>query len=483
MDKIQKTSEKFILYWVILNLLWSQDQIDPVQIRTQGVNHNKIAYVTRIDDPPTIDGILSEEAWNLATPINDFVQEFPNNLTLPSERTEVRLLFDDYALYVGVHLFDSSPKDISERLARRDDWMAGFEGKSDWFTIDLDSRHDHQTSFVFGINASGVQIDATVFDDFDYDEEWNAVWYSEISKDITGWHIEIEIPFAILRYSESDTMTWGMDMARYIHRKNEHITWVPRPRGVRGIASRYGNLVGFDHVPAAKQIEFLPYFLTGRNKNTGENLTSPDFHPNEYTTIDQVSNKMEGGVDIKYGISSNAALDLTINPDFGWVEADPAVINLTYYESYFSEKRPFFMENSTLFETPIEMFYSRRIGKMDSRILTAGKLTGKSENGFSYGVLGAIESDNQGGSWSEGLVDDGLSYNLASRVVQDILMGNSFIVVMLTLSGKENYLASTISTDQLLTFDNNRLTLDQQIAMSDVNGLRGIGYSGELIYD
>ena len=165
MDKIQKVIIKIILCWTIIGLLWNQEQIDPVQIRSQGINHDKLAYVTRINNPPTIDGILSEETWNLAIPIKDFVQEFPDNLTSPSEQTEVRLLFDDYALYVGVHLYDSLPNEISERLARRDDWMAGFEGKSDWFTIDMDSRHDHQTGFVFGVNASGVQMDATVFDD------------------------------------------------------------------------------------------------------------------------------------------------------------------------------------------------------------------------------------------------------------------------------------------------------------------------------
>ncbi|NQU66768.1 MAG: carbohydrate binding family 9 domain-containing protein [Candidatus Marinimicrobia bacterium] len=485
MDYLYKFQKLIITLLVFLhasNLGFGQDIVYPDNTNSI-INPKKLAFASRTKEPPTIDGILSEDVWDIATPISDFVQDFPNNLTASTEKTEVRLLFDDYALYVGVDLFDSSPSEISERLARRDDWMAGFEGISDWFTIDFDSRYDHQTGFVFAVNASGVQMDATVFDDTDYDEEWNAVWHSEISKDMTGWHIEIEIPFSIMRYTESDSMVWGMDMARYIHRKNEHITWIPRPRGVRGIASRYGKLMGFDHVPAAKQIEILPYVLSGRNSIKGEMLSYPDSLGSEFSPLDRIDRNLDGGVDVKYGIGSNSTIDLTINPDFGWIEADPAIINLTYYETYFSEKRPFFLENSTIFDTPIEMFYSRRIGKMDSRILTAGKLSGKSQDGLSYSVLGALTSDYQSGSWASDLKNEGLSYYLASRLVQDILMGNSFVGLMFNSTGRDGHSTNDVAADQLLSIGNNRLIIDQQIALTDITGLHGLGYAGEIAYD
>jgi len=447
------------------------------------LNFKKIAYATRIHNSPSIDGILSEKIWDITAPINSFVQDYPNNLHAPTEKTEVKLLFNNDALYVGVRLFDSEPSKISERLARRDDWMAGFEGIADWFTIELDTRFDHQTAFMFAVNASGIQVDATIFDDSDYDEEWNAVWQSAVSRNMDGWSIEIEIPFSILRYTEVDSMVWGMDMARYIHRKNEHITWIPHPRGAKGIVSRYGRLKGLDHIPVSKQIEILPYVLSGGYVLNGEELSFPDTEPLIFTPIQEVDGNIDGGVDIKYGIGSNSTIDLTINPDFGWIEADPANINLTYYETYYEEKRPFFMENSMIFDTPIEMFYSRRIGKMESRILSAGKLSGKSSEGLTYCILGALTSNHQGGSWKNDWTDTRLNYYLTSRIVQDVMMGNSYIGLMLTFAQLDAYSAHTISADHFFSFGNNRLIIDEQIAISDVEGNSGIGYVGEVVYD
>ncbi len=443
----------------------------------------KTARIVRTTTPPVIDGKLDDLQWKLAEPITDFIQEAPVNLTEPTEKTEVRLLYDDHAIYISAYMYDREPEKIVKRLARRDDWMLGFEGVSDWFTIDFDSRYDHQTAFIFGVNAAGVQIDAMVFDDSDYDGDWDAVWTAEVNRDQRGWTAEIKIPFSVLRFSQSDHMVWGLNMGRYIHRKNEHITWVGEPWGVQGIASRYGILEGFEDVPPPMQLEIVPYFLSGKNKNKGVTLSEPDFLPDAYIDYNTLEKTLDTGLDIKYGLGSNTTLDVTVNPDFGQVEADPADINLTYFETYFVEKRPFFMENATIFETPIEMFYSRRIGSAGSRIISAGKISGKTAKGMSYGIITALTSDNRSGNWLDDLKEGGLAYYAAGRVVQDIFEGNSYIGILATHMNDTHFNSTTISADQYLSLAGNRINIDSQLAVSDKNDVLGWGYSGDYSYD
>ena len=443
---------------------------------------SKQMLATRTTHPPVIDGDISDDIWSQAIPENDFIQESPENLMAPTESTEVKILYDDNYLYVLVQMFDGEPGKIKKRIARRDDWMRGFEGSSDWFTLDLDSRHDHQTAFIFGINAAGVKVDAVAYNDSDYDMEWNAVWHAEVGITDEGWNIELAIPFSILRFDDAETMTWGINMGRYIQRKNEHITWIPEPRGIRGIVSRYGVLTGLKNIPQPRQLEITPYIISGTLNRSGQELAEPDWDPFEHNSLEKQKRISNFGLDIKYGLGSNATVDLTINPDYGQVEADPADINLTYFETYFLEKRPFFIENSTIFDTPIEMFYSRRIGSDDNRILAAGKVTGKTPNGLGFGLLSAVTSNRNSSNWVDDIKRDHMTSFFAGRIIQDVLDGNSYLGGMITSKISNNYNASSLSADQFLFLANNTINLDQQIAVSDTNGIVGWAYSGDIEY-
>ncbi|MBT7940354.1 MAG: carbohydrate binding family 9 domain-containing protein [Candidatus Marinimicrobia bacterium] len=443
---------------------------------------SKQMLATRTPHPPLIDGSITDDMWSLAIPTRDFIQESPENLVAPTESTEVRILYDDNCLYVLVQMFDNKPGGIKKRIARRDDWMRGFEGSSDWFTIDLDSRFDHQTAFIFGVNAAGVKVDAVAYDDADYDMEWNAVWQAEVSVNDKGWIIELAIPFSILRFDDIGTMTWGINMGRYIQRKNEHITWIPEPRGVQGIVSRYGILTGLKDIPQPRQLEITPYIISGNLNRSGQELTEPDWDPFAHNSLEKQKRISNMGLDLKYGLGSNATIDLTINPDYGQIEADPADINLTYFETYFLEKRPFFIENSTIFDTPIEMFYSRRIGSDENRILAAGKYTGKTANGLGFGLLSAVTSNRNSSNWMDDFNQNHITSFFAGRIIQDVLDGNSYMGGMVTSKIFNNYSATSLSADQFLYLANNRINLDQQFAVSDTNGIGGWAYSGDIEY-
>ncbi len=191
-----------------------------ISAQVGGQEYLKTGRISRTATPPEIDGILMDKVWSLAVPIRDFLQEDPDNLAPPTEATEVRMLYDDKYIYIGVRMFDREPDKIARRLAKRDDWMVGFEGASDWFSVDIDSRFDHQTGFVFVVNAAGVQVDAMIFDDSDFDGEWDTVWDSEVQIDSEGWTLELRIPFSILRFTSAPDMTWGLNLSRYIQRKD-----------------------------------------------------------------------------------------------------------------------------------------------------------------------------------------------------------------------------------------------------------------------
>ena len=197
------------------------------QIFTQGTNEpfaegktNKSYMITLVSSPPLVDGSIDEAVWVGVPIISDFIQDEPNNMADPSERTEVKLVHDEHAIYVSARMFDTEPDKIVKRLAQRDDWPGGFDDVSDWFSIDFDSRHDHQTAYVMVVNASGVKLDAMVFDDRDYDSDWNAVWDAEVNIDAQGWTVEMRIPFSMLRFTLSNGMVWGFNMARFIDRKS-----------------------------------------------------------------------------------------------------------------------------------------------------------------------------------------------------------------------------------------------------------------------
>ncbi len=378
-----------------------------------------------------IDGRLREAAWQTAQPATGFIQLEPTEGAPASERTEVRIVFDDRALYIAATLYDSGP--VSTRLGRRDADLPD----SDWFAVALDSHHDHLTAYRFAVNPSGVQRDEVMSgsNTFRGDDSWEPVWNSATTVTDSGWVVEMRIPFSQLRFSRAEVQTWGIQLERRIIRKQEHSVFSYTPRRQRGGVPRYGHLSGIDGLQsgAGKPLEVLPYMVGRADYRAVERNANVSFG-NPFR--DGSAMNAGFGVDLKYRPSSNLTLDATVNPDFGQVELDPAVINLTAFETRFDEKRPFFVEGADVFRFgqsgvggmggggggrggffgggggggggggDAQLVYTRRIGRAPqgatpdaaayidrpeaTTILGAAKLTGRTASGWSFGVIEAL---------------------------------------------------------------------------------------------
>jgi hypothetical protein len=340
---------------------------------------------------PTIDGLLDDAIWTMAETIDDFVQWEPENLVPLTERTVAQVAHDDRFLYVAVRAYDRDPAGVAAGLGRRDDFPP-----TDRVEIGFDPRHDHLTGYLFQTNPSGVQGDQARFNDTRIDRDYDAVW--EVGTRVTaeGWTAEFRIPFSQMRFSvESGQPTvWGFTVRRTIHRKGEFGEWVGRPRGEQGGVSWWGHLVfGDDFSAPPRRVELLPYVLGGSTRLAGAGA----------------EHNIGGGLDLRVGLGSSATLSATFNPDFAQVEQDPAVLNLTVFESFFPERRPFFLEDSRTFvpgRGGFQLFHSRRIGRRPGRfsletgdqlverpeqttILGAAKITGKTSR-WTYGVMSAL---------------------------------------------------------------------------------------------
>jgi hypothetical protein len=358
--------------------------------------------------PIVLDGRLTEEPWLTAPAAGDFRQRDPDEGQPATERTEVRVLFDDAAVYIGARLFDRTPADIVRRLSRRDEGI-----DADYVEILIDPRHDHLTGAVFTVSAAASRRDGIVHNDSWVDHSWDAVWDSAVSVDDQGWVAEVRIPFSQLRFPAGTSQTWGLNLARFIRRKNELAVWELVPKNESGMASRMGHLAGLDGIAPRRHLELLPYGTA----RLGQDAT--------VAAADPFHGGLQGlggtGLDLKWGVTSDLTVDATVNPDFGQVEVDPAVVNLSAFETFFQEKRPFFIEGSQTFgnfarngannnwgfnrSTP-DFTYFRRIGRApqgpangefvdrptETTILGAGKLTGKTKNGWIIGVLDAVTS-------------------------------------------------------------------------------------------
>jgi hypothetical protein len=367
----------------------------PTPVRTaSNTSHDQSApqaTASRLNGTIRIDGSLNDAQWRIAQPITQFTQLDPSEGKPASERTEIRFLYDDDALYVGAMMYDHErPRG---RLGRRDMPMSA----SDWLTVILDTNHDHITAVGFEVNPLGVRRDQTRSPN-DEDDSWEPVWDVATNVVDSGWVAEMRIPFSQLRFSGKSNLVWGLQVERQIARNQEFAEWSFTPREqARGIA-RFGHLVGVDNVASGKKLELLPY-VVARSKNT--NTAGNPFRDDHEFSGD-------AGLDLKYRITSNATLNATVNPDFGQVEVDPAVINLTAFETFFPERRPFFVEGSELFrfggDGTNQVFYSRRIGHSPTlappyaetdvpdvtKILGAAKLTGRTAGGWAMGILDAV---------------------------------------------------------------------------------------------
>ncbi len=324
----------------------------------------------------TVDGVLDEPVWDRAETGWGWRQQEPTRGGPASVLSTFKVAYDADAIYFAVACWEDDMANVASRLSRRDDLMS-----SDMVSIYIDPYHDRTTGYNFRINPLGVQYDSYIFDNGDRDEDWNAVWAAETSMDDRGWYVEMRIPFSQIRFKPADDMTWGLQVYRWMYKRAEDTGWVVWDRNLDGFVSRWGLLTGLRGIENPRKLEVVPYVVS--------KVTDPA-DPDPVT--DRWENTWNFGADFKYGITSNLTLNATFQPDFGQVEADPAVLNLSPFETFYQEKRPFFIEGAQFFQHPdFRLFYSRRIGTGDpnARIRGAAKLTGKLDGRTSVAVLAA----------------------------------------------------------------------------------------------
>ena len=376
------------------------------------------AYPLNGGDQIKIDGRLDEDVWGLAPSGAGFRMWDPDRGGAPSEQTVFKVAYDDDAIYFAVACLEENPEKISASLSRRDQFSS-----SDLVSIYIDPYHDLTTGYNFRVNPLGVQEDAYVFDDGNRDTDWDAVWAAETFADEHGWYAELRIPFSSIRYRQTSP-TWGLQVYRYMHGRGEDTAWVTWDREISGFVSRFGTVTGLANIPAPRQLEIVPYAVA---RATDLSMEGPE-------EVDHFENF---GMDLKYGITSDLTLNATIQPDFGQVEADPALLNLSPYETYFQEKRPFFIEGSRFFQHPgFNLFYSRRIGtgSENCRIRHASKLTGKTAGDFSLAFLAAgTDMTDAGQAHNTFKNGDCSSQYYVGRVGREFSQGNHSINLMQTV--------------------------------------------------
>lgn len=359
----------------------------------------------RVADRPSIDGVLDEAVWQQAPPIDSFTQRDPDEGAPATERTTVQVIYDDEAIYIGAWLYDSKPDSIVTRLGRRDAHL-----NADRFLFCVDPYYDRRTGFFFSVNAAGTLSDGVLYNDNWDDNSWDGVWQGKAHIHDEGWSVEMRIPYSQLRFKEKEAYVWGVNFSRYLARRNELSYLVMTPRDESGFVSRFADMVGIELITPPRQIEVTPY-VTAKAAFTDAEAGDPFNDGSRYSP--------DLGADFKVGITSNLTLNGTVNPDFGQVEVDPAVVNLSDVETFFPEKRPFFIEGASIFGfgfggansnwgfnfgTP-DFFYSRRVGRAPQGslpdytyadvpdgvpILGAAKLTGKVGNGWNVGTMQAL---------------------------------------------------------------------------------------------
>lgn len=401
--------------------------------------HATRVRVERAGAPINVDGSLDEAAWQSATAIGGFKQRDPNEGAEPTQKTEVRLLYDDQALYIGARMYDTHPDSVVKILARRDGGS-----RSDYFQVYLDPYYDRRTGYFFGVNAAGTLADGTIYNDGWTDNSWDGVWEGRAHVDAQGWTVEMKIPFSQLRFAKRDVQLWGIDFYRSIARGFEDDYLVYQPKKESGFVSRFPTMVGLSGVSPGNAMEITAY---GTSKASSLRHAALDpFHDGS------VKEARNFGGDLRQSLGQ-LTLNATVNPDFGQVEVDPAVVNLRDVETFFPEKRPFFVEGSSTFDAGQQgandywgfswneptFFYSRRIGRAPqgslpndaqfsdvpsgTTILGAAKLTGKLKGG-NLGFLNAVTEKEQadflsGSSLRETMEVEPLTYYGVGRYAKE----------------------------------------------------------------
>jgi hypothetical protein len=386
-------------YLLVLSLILQQT--------LSGISKNdstKSIQSYRLDAPLVIDGVLNEPIYS-SEAVTTFIQKDPDEGKPATEKSEVWISYDDHNIYFSGKFLDSRTDSIDATLMRRDNLV-----ESDWFWIYIDPYNDDRTGFYFSVNPGGSICDGTLFNDDGMDDSWDGVWENQTTVDENGWNVEIKIPFAQLRFKESNEMTWGINLNRDIKRKHEMSFYVMVPKKESGFVSKFADLVGLNGIKPKQRFEVLPYFVQ-KAQYLVHDENDPFYKSNQYST--------SFGADVKFSLGSNLNVDATINPDFGQVEVDPAIINLSEFETFYEEKRPFFIEGSNIFSFGYggsnnnwgfnfsipELTYSRRVGRppqgnintegdvdypSETRILGAVKLTGKIDETWSIGAFSSL---------------------------------------------------------------------------------------------
>jgi hypothetical protein len=392
------------------------------------------AVAVRAASAPTLDGKDDDAIWRTAPEIVAFQQFSPASGAPATFRTSVKVSYDDRYLYVLVRMFDPHPDSIRAFLSRRD-----VATPSDRVKIMIDSYHDRRTGYELAVNPKGVKSDFYTFNDSEEDPSWDGVWDVSTAIDSLGWIAEYRVPFSQMRFPRGTSHVFGLGIVRDIARLNERDSWPLIRRDRTGIASQLGELTGIEGLGTPRHLEVMPYAVTKNVTTTTQALA--------YGRQQQIT----GGADIKYGVTSNLTLDATVNPDFGQVEADPAVINLSAFETFYREKRPFFIEGTGIFRFDLQchqgscsgLFYSRRIGRSpqiadssttallpsSTSIIGAAKLTGRTQHGLSVGLMEAV-TQREVGSLRQTI--EPRSNYLVGRVAQEMSNGNASIGAMLT---------------------------------------------------
>ena len=485
-----KIKSEFWCAWVLFSMFCALQFSSTVQAETETESDHRIATAVRIKDkPPQLDGILDDDIWKTAPLHEDFRQRDPDEGKPASQRTTFQVAYDDEAVYFAVMCYDREPDKIVSRLVRRDDYA-----ESDKVQIILDPHYNRQRGFSFTVYPSGSVIDGITGGGGrnGWNNAWDGVWEAKTRIHKNGWAVECKIPFYMFRFSPKDKYTWGLQVEREISRRKERAHWRLIKKSEPGWISHFGDLVGIENIKPSRHLELIPYAMGRTTLNSKADLWG------------------SVGGDVQYGITTGTTLNATINPDFGQVEADPATLNLSAYEEYFEERRPFFVKGSSIFNFGKEenqFFYSRRIGRQPrhfeipngatelsrpeaTTILGAAKIVGRTNSNTSFGIMEAVTAPEYAQIKEKGKSHDHLIAPLTNyfvgRVAQDVLEGNSRVGLVTTAVNRQSSNAAYVGgLDWDLKFAKERYKISGMIAASQAGELdaRKSGYLAHIEFD
>ena len=472
----------FLTAWVFFVVFFVGQLPGGLNAENEEKSLHRTATAIRINSaPPQLDGVLDDAIWKTAPLHEGFTQQDPDEDKPSTERTTFQIAYDDEAIYFAVMCYDKEPDKIFSRLVRRDNYVT-----SDRIDVILDPHYSRQNAFWFTAYPSGSVTDGTISGGGWWDSTWNGVWEVKTKIHKNGWAAEYKIPYHVLRFAPKEKYTWGLQVARSISRKKEYTLWRFIKKNDPGWVSRFGDLTGIENIHPPHHLELIPYTM---GRTTLNNKTAL------WANV---------GGDIQYGITSGITLNATVNPDFGQVEADPASLNLSAYEEFFEERRPFFVEGASIFgNNDYNFFYSRRIGRRPEHfdipegaeelsrpeattILGAAKIVGRTEGKTSFGIMEAVTSPEYAQIEKNGeyLVEPLTNY-FAGRIKQDVL-DNSYIGLITTaVNRRASNSAYVGGLDWDLKFEKEQYQISGTLAASQAGKIdeRKSGYLAHIEFD